>query len=347
MYHPGMTKVLHDGWFDGHLDLAFLAETGRDMHAATDDCRGRYQPASITLPSLAEGKVRACFATLFTEAVEDPSAPGAETGAFAYPMGDADAAYRATMRQLKLYHTWRDAGIIQMLNKRGSPVPTDGPLTVGVLMEGADAIRDPDDLAEWAEGGVVMIGLTWRVQGRHAGGDATGKPLTDSGRALIPAIDDAGIVLDVSHLSQRSLDEVLTLTDRPVVASHCNCRSLLDGTTERHLSDDAIREITRRGGVIGVNLVDTFLKPPGRKGPATIDDVCDHIEHIAQLAGRRDAVALGSDADGGFPADRLPAGIRTPADFNKITDALTARGWSDSEISGFRFENWARFWSAS
>jgi hypothetical protein len=99
-------------WFDAHLDLAFLAETGRDMHAEPSDSRGRYRPAAVTLPSLAAGGVRTVLATVFTEAVPDPSRPDAETGEFAYPLGDADAAYVAGMRQLKLYHAWHDAGLV-------------------------------------------------------------------------------------------------------------------------------------------------------------------------------------------------------------------------------------------
>jgi hypothetical protein len=102
-------------WFDAHLDLAYLAECGRDMHADLADARGRHQPAAVTLPSLGEGRVRAVLATIFTQAVTDDDD---ETGAHTYALGDASAARTAGHRQLKLYHAWRDAGLIELMPRR-------------------------------------------------------------------------------------------------------------------------------------------------------------------------------------------------------------------------------------
>ena len=169
-------------WFDAHLDLAFLAETGRDMHTDPDECRGRYQPAAVTLPSLAEGGVRRVLATVFTEAVEDPSAPDAETGAFAYPLGNRDAAYVCGMRQLKLYHAWQDAGLVSLPNREPARAPeAEPPLRAGVLVENADPITDPDELDLWVEGGVVAIGLAWVTRGHYASGNGVPSEGVDTG----------------------------------------------------------------------------------------------------------------------------------------------------------------------
>jgi microsomal dipeptidase-like Zn-dependent dipeptidase len=95
-----------------------------------------------------------------------------------------------------------------------------------------------------------------------------------------------------------------------------------------------------------VNLVSSFLREGLNKDAgerASIGDVVAHIERICELMGRRDGVAIGTDMDGGFSADWLPEGVRTPADLEKIAAALGGRGWSDEELSGFRFGNWARF----
>ena len=349
-------------WFDAHLDLAYLAENGRDLHADLRSCRGRYQPASISLPSMVEGSMRWCLGTIFTEGV-DPTKEDEETGAFTYPFGDADAAYRAGMRQLLLYNAYRDAGVIRQMPRRGHDLidakthecPLEGgPINLGVLVECADPITDPDELDLWVEKGVVAIGMAWWHQSRYAGGNGTdhtkpGNGLTDLGRALAKRMDGLGVVHDLSHLSQRSVDDLLSLSDRPVIASHSNCMALMGDPdslkNQRHQSDATIKEIADRGGVIGINLLSAFLEP-GLKdgGRAKLEWIIRHIEHICEVTGSRSCVGLGSDMDGGFGADELPEGINTPSDLHIIGEALRDQGWSDDEIEGFASGNWLRFW---
>jgi membrane dipeptidase len=336
-------------WFDAHLDLAFLAETGRDMHTDPEDARGRYIPAAVTLPSLAEGGVSRVLATVFTEAVEDPAAPDAETGAFAYPLGNRDAAYVCGMRQLKLYHAWQDAGLISLPNREPARAPeAPPPLRAGILVENADPITDPDELELWTQGGVVAIGLAWVTRGHYASGNGVPSAgpdtgLTDAGRALVARMDELGLVHDASHLNDRSLADLFDATDTRIIASHSNCRALIDAANQRHLTDDAIREIVRRDGVIGLNLCSTFLdKAAGQTGRASIDDCVRHIEHICDIAGDRAHIGMGSDMDGGFSAARLPEGIDRPAHLERIAGALRNRGWSDDDLAAFRSGNWRR-----
>lgn len=343
-------------WFDAHLDLAYLAECGRDLHVDPADCRGRLQPAALTLPSMRDGGVRACLGTIFTEATTNGGGQQAETGAYAYARGDARAAWMCGMRQLKLYHAWRDAGLIRLLGLRGQNDPSppggaDDPITLGILMECADPIETPDQLDEWVEGGVVMIGLAWWHGSRYTGGNGTpGAGLTDLGRELVNRMDDLGVVHDLSHLSQRATDELLEQTDAVVVASHSNCRALLDDN-ERHVTDATIAEIGRRGGLVGLNLVRNFIRtgldasdPMDRP---TIAEAINHVEHVCEVMGHRRGVGLGSDLDGGITANDLPAGIDRPVDFVKLAAELSSRGWSDEEVEGFAWGNWARFWGLS
>ncbi len=348
-------------WFDAHLDLAYLAENGRDMHAKLNDCRGRFQPASVTLPSLSDGAVTHCLGTVFTEAI-DPTNTDSETGAFTYPFEDADAAYRAGMRQLLLYRAWRDAGLISRMPLRGQPEePSDAPLRLGVLVECADPITSPDELDQWVDMGVVAIGMAWWHQSRYAGGNGTdhtqpnkqpGNGLTDLGRQLVKRMDELGVVHDLSHLSQRAVDDLFEATDTVVMASHSNCRALMGDPNskpnQRHLSDDTIKEIARRGGVIGLNLLGDFVTPNMKKGErARISDCVRHIEHICALTGSTKHIGLGSDMDGGFGADGLPEGINTPSDLTIITDALAKAGWNDQDIHAFAHANWERFWAGN
>jgi membrane dipeptidase len=346
-------------WFDAHLDLAYLAECGRDMLAPLDPQAGPHPPAAVTLPSLRDGGISACLGTIFTEAYL-PGRP-AEYLQVAYPIGDADAAHTAGLRQLDRYQRWAQAGEIEQVlsgaqRRLGAPHRQEGcaladphPMTLGILVECADPIRSPDQLPWWAERGVVAIGLAWVHGSRYAGGNGPSScetGITPAGRDFIRAMDSLGLVHDASHLSQRALDELLCLTDRRVIASHSNCRTLIDGQNQRHLSDDAIREIGRRGGVIGLNLYSPFLRSglsfdaPGR---ASIDDALRHIEHIADLHGHDHGLGLGSDMDGGFSAARLPEGIDVPRDLSRLAAALSARGWTDERVHAFAWGNWARF----
>ncbi len=344
----------NDRWFDAHLDLAYLAETGRDLHAEPEDARGRHQPVCVTLPALARAGVRTCLGTIFTEPV-DPDDPDRETGAFAYADGDSLGAWKAGMRQLKLYHAWRDAGVVRLMPRRGERAPDAGaPLRLGVLMEGADPIETPEQVEEWARAGVVAVGLTWARRSRYAGGNAT--PIADPaaglsalGRELVPGIDACGLVHDLSHLSQRATDELLALTDAPVMASHANARALMgdhaDQKAQRHLADETIREIARRGGVVGVNLLSDFLRPGLERGErAAMTDLVRHIERVCELAGSRRHVGLGSDADGGIGADRLVGGFDRMEDLGKVLGALRDAGWSDADLDGFAYGNWEAFW---
>jgi len=138
----------------------------------------------------------------------------------------------------------------------------------------------------------------------------------------------------------------LSLTDRPIIASHSNCRALIDGKNERHLTDETIREVGRRGGVIGLNLCSPFLRPGldrDKNERASIDDCIRHVEHIAEIHGHTRGIGLGSDMDGGFGVLGLPEGIESPQDLSKIADALLARGWSEEAVDAFAWGNWARF----
>lgn len=315
------------------------------MTKGLDTCGGPHLPAAITFPSLHEGCVTACLGTIFTEPDGDD--------AVGYPSGDIEAARRAGLRQLERYHRWASAGLLGLNLERATRPEgpgisnPDAPLSIGILVEGADPIRSPDELGWWAERAVIAIGLTWAKSSRYAGGNSTEAGLTDLGRAMIPAMDALGIVHDASHLSDRALDELLSLTDQPVIASHSNCRALLDGVNQRHLRDETIVEIGRRGGVIGLNLVRNFIRTGlDRADPSdrpSINDAVRHVEHVCGLMGHSAGVGLGTDMDGGISAHDLPAGINAPSDLAKLTDALRAAGWSREGVNDFAHGNWSRF----
>jgi membrane dipeptidase len=359
-------------WFDAHLDLTCLAVRGRDMLARLDQINGDnakravgpWPPAGLTLPSLREGGVHQVLGTIFTETNGD--------GLEGFPEGDADAAHEAGLRQLRIYHNWRhDAGIVltrfdgteqlgeaqtdgepERAYSARTPTHTDAPIQLAILIENADPIRSPDELPWWKERGVIAVGMAWWTPSRYAGGNGTDIGLTHLGRALADAMDDLRIIHDLSHLSQKATEELLSHTDRPVMASHSNCRALLGGekneSWQRHLSDETIKEIGSRGGVIGLNLVRNFLTfrpddPKQERARPTVDDALAHLDHICDITGSRAHVGLGSDMDGGISATDLCEGVESPSDYEKLAAGLEARGWSEDEIAGFTHENWRRF----
>ncbi|MEX2219630.1 MAG: membrane dipeptidase [Phycisphaerales bacterium] len=334
--------------FDAHLDLAYLAENGRDLSRDRGECGGPHPPAAVTFPALRAGGVRACLATIFTEAGGDD--------AVAYPPGDGELAHAAGLRQLRRYERWGGeggaggAGLVRGLHSTG-----DGALRVGILMECADPIRTAGEVEWWAGRGVIAVGMAWARGSRYATGNApesgeSGVGLTDAGRDLVREMDRRGVAHDVSHLSDRALEDLLSLTGGRVMASHSNCRALLGGGGDprllpRHLSDEMIREIARRGGVIGLNLYARFLRAGlSETERPTLDDAVAHVERVCELVGHRRAVGLGSDLDGGFSAERLPVGIDSAADLPRLLGALAERGWPPDDVAGFAWGNWARFW---
>ena len=122
------------------------------------------------------------------------------------------------------------------------------------------------------------------------------------------ALQEAGLILDMSHAAEEAFFEALDLYDRPVIASHANPRAICDG--DRQLSDDMIRRIAERGGVIGAVPFNMMLMPGWRDGGWPVIPLrrfAEAIHHTAQVAGTHAACAIGSDLDGGFGAEATPA----------------------------------------
>ena len=367
-------------WFDAHLDLAYLAVGGRDMlRSLAEMPRAEKDRPSVTLPALEDGGVRFMLGTIFTEA--DGSGPEG------YPESDVERAFAVGRAQLEVYLTWRDRGLIALdrfkaiknqpgtgeirggmgvanvipfsIEKRIARLPRTPALHLGILMENADPIRSPGELGWWKDRGLVAVGMSWAKPSRYAGGNSTSEGLTALGLELVRAMDRLGIIHDCSHLSDRSFDDLCAATDKLLIASHSNSRTLLDHAEmgvpniprevvmQRHVSDPQIKEIVRRGGVIGLNLYSRFLSASAASGGrAALSDCIAHIEHICELAGSRAHVGLGSDLDGGFGAERLPEGIDSPTGLRLLADALSARNWPDDDIHGFMYKNWLRIFAA-
>jgi membrane dipeptidase len=322
---------------DAHLDLSYNAVRGRDVEkSARRQIADDQGIPSVGLPDLRAGGVDLICATIFCLPHGDEH-PGYRT---------PQEAHEQMLEQIQWYRRMESAGQITFAhNVAQLQGPGNLPRAI-LLLEGADPIRDESDLRMLFDSGLRIVGLAWR-QTRFAGGTGAPGALTAAGIRLVPMLDRLGIIHDTSHLAEESFWQLLDLTTGPVMASHSNCRAIVP--TDRQLSDEMIRAVAARDGVIGINLFDKFLLPPDQFGKrrATLADVVTHVRHICDLAGNAAHVGLGTDMDGGFGRDQIPVQIETSADLPRLAHALSAAGFSDPDILAIMGKNWMRFFKGN
>jgi membrane dipeptidase len=216
-----------------------------------------------------------------------------------------------------------------------------GRIALFLGVEGSYAIDDLPDVDEGvrrlAAGGVRFFGPLWE-RDSACGTSCRTNPrrdagLTDRGRALVRACNDAGILLDVSHASRKTFWDMHETSATPVFSSHSGASGV--HPHKRNLDDDQIRAIASRGGIVGVIFVSPYLGGPF----CDLDRLADHVEHVAKVGGE-DAVALGSDYDGFMI---LPRGMRDAADLPRLTEILWRRGWRQPQLDKFLGGNVLRY----
>ncbi len=235
------------------------------------------------------------------------------------------------------------------LDEWRNPAKENKPVGLVALMEGADGIRSVDELAEWHELGLRLIGLAWSGT-RYAGGTREPGPLTEDGHRLLRAMADFNFTLDLSHMDEQSALEALDLYEGPIVATHVNCLALLPNfPSNRHFSDRVLRGIIERDGMIGNVPLNSFLKTGwvrkngSRREEVPLDTLVAHMDHVCQLAGDSLHAGIGSDFDGGFGVQSVPPEIDTVADLQKIVPLLRSRGYSELDAENILAQNWIRF----
>ncbi len=204
--------------------------------------------------------------------------------------------------------------------------------------------------------------------------------LSDFGRQVVKEMNRVGIMIDVSHVSDETFYQVLELSEAPVIASHSSCR-VFTPDWERNMSDDMIRKLGEKGGVIMINFgssfvnervrayrekrreaarafardnglsdddprMESFLAEYDRKQRqvflyATVAEVADHIDHVVKLAGI-DHVGLGSDFDG--VGDSLPEGLKDVSGYPNLVKELLHRGYTEEDVARIAYKNVFRVW---
>ncbi|PKO04864.1 MAG: hypothetical protein CVU41_14780 [Chloroflexi bacterium HGW-Chloroflexi-3] len=220
------------------------------------------------------------------------------------------------------------------------------PIGLVLLMEGAEGLHHPKEIEDWHQKGVRIVGPAW-AGGKYSGGMYEPGGLTDEGRLLLEIMLDLGMGLDIAHMSEQAVYQALDIYEGPVLSTHANAKSLLYGAgEERHLSDPIIRRIAERDGVMGVMPYNQFLVANWTKSFArdkvTLEHYVNHIDHICQITGSANHVAIGTDFDGGFGFPDVPVELISIGELTQVDAILASRGYNQEEINAIFAMNWKR-----
>ena len=349
---------------DGHCDTPYRL-LRHNVHVDEHDTE-----AQADLRTLEASGITASFFAAYVP----PYYANRGAAAFAYKLIDLIAS-ETRRREDRLAFCTDSAGIRK--------AKSDAKIAIMIGVEGGHAIEDSlDTLRDFYARGVRYMTLT-HVNTNNwcdSSGDAPRhRGLTDFGRDVVRTMNDYGMIVDVSHISDGAFEQVIETTRTPVVATHSSCRALC--RHPRNMTDDMLRALAKNNGVCMINFFSAFVndnvaqviinaqkrtKHSGLGGTeelpddrtdwdtylqwfnslgcpqATIDDVVDHIVHAATVAGI-DHVGIGSDFDG-VPA--LPLDLQTAESLPRVSERLQQRGMSDDDIEKILGGNFMRAFEA-
>lgn len=346
--------------FDSHLDLAWNAiEWGRDLTGTVSSIRESEQDLegpgrgtnTVSYEAMRDGGIGLCIATILTRKIVKGIPPFV-------PYATPEENHRRGLHQLAHYLEMEELGLLRNIGDRADLLEqaelcreqeTGAPPPIGYIlgMEGAEALKKPSSVREWKELGLRVLGPVHYGENAYGYGTGYRKGFKPLGRELLREMESSGIVLDVTHLSDRGIEEALDWYGGALLASHHNCRALVPG--ERQLDDSQIVKLAERQAVIGVAMDAWMLEPGWERGisapSASLENVADHIDHICQVAGSCEYVGIGSDLDGGFGTEQCPADLETIADIRRLEEVLSRRNYQDSEIEAVLWRNWVGFFT--
>ncbi len=349
--------------WDCHNDLAY-----RVLYEGLD-IGHRLPGGHVDIPRLKEGEVDVQVVALFIQNYLYPDKAAHQCLQLIEAMKQAIAK---NAEAVELARTGRDI----------ERIVSEGKIAMPLAIEGGHAIEDNlDTLRKFHQLGVSSMTLTHNLS--HGWADSSGDQarwngINDLGRLVVKEMNRLGMVIDLSHVSDKAFFDVIEISEDPVICSHSGCRAI--NPHRRNITDDMLRALANNKGVIGVVFELGYLSaeyararselrgiakpffdrvPPiedldlriaiehlsqGRDWPLenlpTIEDLLDHIEHAVEIAGI-DHVGWGADM---YPRTPSPVGIRGAQDYPNITLGLKRRGYSDKEIKKIMGGNFLRVW---
>jgi len=203
-----------------------------------------------------------------------------------------------------------------------------------LTIEGGEAINGSlYNLRNFYRLGVRLITLTWNFPNEigfpNCKNEYVYRGLTSFGQEVVHEMNNLSMLIDVSHLSDKGFYDVARLSKKPFIASHSNCRAITNHP--RNLTDEMIKILSQKGGVIGINFEKSFL---GENIPAKVSDMINHIKHIKNIGGI-DVISIGSDFDG----VELPSEITNIGEIDKLASELKKNNFSEEEIEKIFYKN--------
>ncbi|ERM90762.1 dipeptidase [Caldanaerobacter subterraneus] len=298
---------------DFHCDTLYsLVDKGTDFFERTEE-------GHVDFPRMKEGKVHLQVFAVFV----DPKFMRKNAATMALKLIDKMHEIIDKSSEIELVLRGEDIDRIKSEGKIGALLSVEG----GEALEGEIAL-----LRIFYKLGVRAITLTWSLR-NDLGDGVDGVPdagLTSFGKQVVKEMNRLGMIVDVSHLNEKGFWDVIEISEKPVIASHSNAKALC--SHRRNLTDEQIKAIAQKGGVIGINFAPQFLRDDKR---ATIEDVLNHIDYMVDLVGE-DYVGFGSDFDG---ISSTPEGLEDISKFPKIVEGLIKRGYTQEQIDKITHKN--------
>jgi len=367
--HAKLAKVIAKKYIitDGHIDVPYRLEDEFE-NVAEHTAHGDFD-----FPRAVEGGLDAPFMSIYIPAKLEKSGGSKALADKLITM--VEDIVKAAPDKFALAHSTADVeanfakGIISLPMGMENGSPIEGDLA---------------NLKHFYDRGIRYITLTHSKanhisdssydEERPAGG------LTDFGKTLVKEMNNIGVMVDVSHISDDAFYDVMELSKTPVIASHSSARHFTPGF-ERNMSDDMIKLMAKNGGVIQINFGSSFINQSAidygkvRKAAikafstanklekdsdeitafkkqykvdnpypyASLDDVLNHFDHVINLVGV-DYVGIGSDYDG--VGDSLPSNLKDVASYPNLIEGFLARGYSEADIAKILSGNVMRVWKA-
>lgn len=322
---------------DGHSDI--LVDVGKHWMAGR---KGRL--ANHHIPKMREGGVTGAWCPV---AVDNPSHDG--------------DPYDRMMRTLEAVHDEVDnhSAEVAIVTDSGSFVSTmaSGRIALFMGIEGAMPLAGrPERVEELFNLGLRWFGLTWNARNEVGDGLGVGDPggLTEVGREIVAEMERLGIVIDLTHSSIPLFNDVMDSTRSPIAVTHSNSRQLCDHV--RNLTDEQLRLIMVRRGIVGINFFPALLTSANRR--ATLDDIVEHANYVGNSVGQeyvglaadfidydQEAMAAGlaaSTVDYG-ESTAYPLGAETTREMKNVLQVLEGAGWSESDVERIAWRNQIEF----
>ncbi|MCC6863284.1 MAG: dipeptidase [Rhodobacteraceae bacterium] len=337
--------------FDGHNDILLRILQKPEQREAiwlTGEGKGH-----LDLPRMAQGGFMGGFFAIYMPSPHDPNADMdvlMDSPPYQVPLPSplSLAPCQSVAVHLAAQFLWMERASGGRFRQVRSVAEIKAAQAVGVIsgimhMEGAEAI-DPgcDALYLWHELGLRSLGPVWSRPTVFAHGvpfafpstPDTGPGLTEAGKRLVKTCNELKVMIDLSHLNLKGFEDVASLSDAPLVATHSNAHAVTPSS--RNLIDRQLDMIRERKGMVGLNFATFFLRRDGRRDSAMgWEAILQHLDYLIERLGE-DHVGFGSDFDGAI----VPDGIVDVVGLPRLIDAMLAHGYGEDLVRKIAWDNW-------